>query len=469
MEACRFCYTDDQSDLCFQIEPDFTESKHIIRDHKRIRNEPGKKLHSMLCKEHAKETDKFCISHELPLCDACMEIHAKCTVCELEIVAKGVRYTEQFIDIEKRINDLNIYMNKLLPKLEREISLILKKREGYQDPIEGSEKELTFVLHKDKDEGLRNKESTLITMQSFFNKMFILNMSVQDKKNEIGFSQLYASESEIKLSLPRIEEDLQRYETQLLLNLQDKEIEDIEPIVKCKNLWELTFPISYDQGQNNGKKQALMQKRFAVTKVQRIRDMKFSRSQVFEIPRGKEIYNITGCAVLVDGVMCFVDCIRSQLILKMTDNTYKSFTLPSVPLDITAVSNSQVAILHRTSISVLNVYDKHIDDFKFKPAGQFRFITFHKQNLIICVSGCCFFIVNLQGQKIKEINIDKTLITCISCWNNNIYYANQKKKQHIQSKSRNRGINVDNSCWWDCEFSVVYSVRRKWKVFRRWF
>ncbi|VDI24236.1 Hypothetical predicted protein [Mytilus galloprovincialis] len=354
-----------------------------------------------------------------------MKIHAKCTVSKLEVVAQGVKLTPKFTDIEKRIHNLSKYMNDLLLDVEKEIMLISDESSSFPKAIEDSKKDLMHMVETFEEEVLPNIERHRNRMQSFHNKLSILNVSVKKKEKEI----LHTSDRELILSLPKIEKDLQRFENQLLLNLREKEIEVIEPIVKLRPLrvGELNFQISYELRECPSRELSLIQEPFSLNKLQRVKDIQVDESFVFEIPTGNKATNITGCTIMLDGIMCFVDSKCSRFILRTADGIFKSFELPSVPLDITAVSKSEVAILHRTSISVLRVNEMQINLYKFKPTGKFRLIAFHKQNLIVCVGMCSFFIFNLQGQKIKEINIEESLISCISCWNNKIFYANRDK------------------------------------------
>lgn len=433
---CKCCNNGDQSQVCSNCDihhsVSFTEGIQIIRpetgrDIKRIRKERCQQLLSMLCNEHAKKSDKFCISHQLPLCDDCMKIHVKCPVNPLKIVAKGVINSNQFKNIERRMHSLCINMNYLLPKLESDLTVITNEKESFQKSIENSKKELTFMLDKVKEEGLQIIESNSIKMRFFHNKMSILNISVVDKMNVIAMSRLHASESEIFVSLPRIEEDLQRFENRLFKHLLDKEIVVFDPIVKSKTFGELNIQVSYNPGKHMCQALSMILESFSVNMIQQIKDMQLDESFGFEVPKEEEVNILTGCTFLADGVLCFADSKSSRLILRSYDGIYKNFHLPSVPLDITAISDSKVAILHRNSIAIFSISDKRMNTFTFKSGGTFRFITFHNQNLVVCVSGCSFFIVTLQGQKIKEINIDETLISCISCWNNNIFYANRDK------------------------------------------
>ncbi|VDI80535.1 Hypothetical predicted protein [Mytilus galloprovincialis] len=392
-----------------------------------IHKKRSQQLSSRLCKHNTKVTDRFCISHNQTLCADCIEKHTNCTVGKLDIVPKDIILTTQFMNVEKRISNLYKYMNNNLPKLITERILILNKKEDFQKSIKDSKKELTSMLDKVETEGLRDIENYLSKLQSFHDEMSKLNISVKNKEQEIAMCQQRASDSEIKLSLTRIENDLQKYENWLLINLKDSDMKVIEPISKLKNIGQLSIKICYDPIKRVGQAISSILEPFSVTKIQPVKDMQLDEIFVFDIPGKTKENNITGCTILEDSVMCFVDSKCSRLTLKTADGIYKKFHFPSMPLDITAISNSTVAILHRTSVAILNVNNMQIDDFQFEPAGKFRFITFHNGNLIVCVGMCSFSIINLLGQKIKEINIDETLISCITCWDNNIFYANRDK------------------------------------------
>lgn len=396
-------------------------------DVERVHKKRSQQLSSRLCNHKTKETDRFCISHNQTHCAGCIEKYTNCTVGKLDIVPKDVICKTQFMNLEKRINNLYKYMNNNLPKLEREMTLILNKKEDFQKSIKDSRKELTSMLDKVEIEGLRDIENYSSKLQSFHDQISKLNISVMNKEQEIAMCQQRASDSEIKLSLTRIEDDLQKHETLLLINLEDGDMKVIEPIILLKNIGQFSIQICYDPIKSVGQAISSILEPFSVTKIQPVKDMQLDELFVFDVPRETKENNITGCTILEDLVMCFVDSKCSSLTLKTADGIYKKFHLPDMPLDITAISNSTVAILHQTSVAILNVNNMQIDNFQFEPTGKFRFITFHNGNLIVCVGMCSFSVINLLGQKIKEINIDETLISCITCWDNNIFYANRDK------------------------------------------
>lgn len=390
----------------------------------RFRQEIVRQFSSMRCKDHGQHIVTFCKSHEIPLCEVCLTVHAHCTINELEIAAKSIKSSVKFCIVKKRIESLSKCINTFLPKLEKEIFFISNKQEVFLKSIDDSKKEFTLVIDKVKEEGLRNIEGYASKMKSFYNHMAVLQLSLEAKENEMCMCQSHASDIETLLLLPGIEDDLQRYQNRLFKKFQDEGIDIINPIVNLETLGEQTFQICYDTRE---RQLSLIQEPLSITNIVRMKDVQFEESLVFEIPNGNDVNKITGCTVLSNGVMCFIDAQCNRCILRKTDGIYQSINLSSMPLDITAISKSTVAILHRTSIAVFNTQEKAINEFRFKVSGKFRLITFHKETLIVCVSGCSFFVITLKGEKTKEIHINEKMISCISCWNNKIIYANRDK------------------------------------------
>lgn len=402
---------------------------------------------SIWCQIHKQSVSKYCSSHGLSLCYHCLQMHRKCKVLPLENVAKGVKTKEKFINIEKSIHDVSQYLNDIIPKLENEVSLIKHKRVVFLKSIDDTKKKLSSIIDNVKREGLRNIEDHEVEMQNCITKLYDLNDSVKANEGKIATCRKFSEDSETFTVLPILEKCLRKDEKELLI-LQDKGVEIIEPVVRFEILGEQTFQISYDQRERQFQELSSISKTLSSNAYQKMKDMKFKESFVFEIPRGDEVNNINGCTILLDGRMCFIESKNKRLWLRKSDDTFKSFQLELVPNDVTVISNSEVAVLHKSSVAIVNVDNSSNNEYKFRSLGKFRHITCHKHHLIVCVGSSCFYVINLQGQKIREINIAEDLISCFSCWDNMIFYANCDKNRicsvDLLSGESKYFKNVDN-------------------------
>lgn len=383
---------------------------------------------SIWCYKHGKDVSRYCKSHKIPLCYACQKMHSKCMVDSLAALAKDVKNTEKFINIETSFHNVSKYMNNLITVLEKEVSLIRNKKEVFLKSIDETRKTLLVVIENYKEEGLRNIEDFKVEMQKLLTDMSIMNSSVIENMEHIENCRNFAEDAEIFVALPKFEKSLQRNE-KILLTLQNKGVELIEPVVKLETVNGKTFQISYDPREHQFRELSSISETLSTSRIRRMKDLQIGESFVFDIPRGNEGIRISHCAMLSNGGLCFVDLKNNGLVIRKLDGTFKSFHLQSVPCGITVISNSELAVLHRSSVAIANLHDNFVSEFKFRSVGKFRHITFHRQNLIVCVGSDCFFVINLEGKKIKEINIDEDLISCISCWDNKIYYANSDKNK----------------------------------------
>ncbi|CAG2223811.1 unnamed protein product [Mytilus edulis] len=58
------------------------------------------------CIYHNEQYQQYCLEHALPICYKCITDHRKCNVTTLEKVIDNVKTSEQFLDLESRIEDL---------------------------------------------------------------------------------------------------------------------------------------------------------------------------------------------------------------------------------------------------------------------------------------------------------------------------------------------------------------------------
>ncbi|CAG2249885.1 unnamed protein product [Mytilus edulis] len=58
------------------------------------------------CVYHNEQYQLYCTEHNLPICIKCIKDHQKCTVIPLEEVTNNVKFTEQFQNLETRLEDL---------------------------------------------------------------------------------------------------------------------------------------------------------------------------------------------------------------------------------------------------------------------------------------------------------------------------------------------------------------------------
>lgn len=383
---------------------------------------------SIWCNVHNNDISEYCISHAIPLCCDCLQMHGKCRVGSLDVLAKDVKTTEKFINIEKSIQNISKYMSDVKPVFEREVLSLKDKREVFLKSIDDTRKKLLVIIENCKKEGLRNIEDKMVEMQKMFTDMDNLYSSVKENEDHIAVCRNHAEDVELFVALPIIEKYSQRDEKRLL-TLQNKGFELIEPVVKFETLNQQTFRISYDPREHQLRELSTIPETLCANRISRMKDVQFGESFVFDIPCGNEGIHISHCAMLSNGELCFVDLKNSCLVFRKLDGTFKSFYLQSVPCGVTVISNLELAVLHRSSVAIVNVHDNIVSEFKFRTVGKFRHITFHRQNLIVCVGSDRFFVINLKGEKIKEIYIDEDLISCISCWDNKIYYANSDKNK----------------------------------------
>ncbi|CAG2248406.1 unnamed protein product [Mytilus edulis] len=58
------------------------------------------------CIYHNEQYQQYCVEHALPICFKCINDHRKCNVTTLEKVTNNFKTSEQFLDLESRLDDL---------------------------------------------------------------------------------------------------------------------------------------------------------------------------------------------------------------------------------------------------------------------------------------------------------------------------------------------------------------------------
>ncbi|XP_063418450.1 uncharacterized protein LOC134701252 [Mytilus trossulus] len=104
---CREC----EEDICDECKEHHKLLKPT-RSHEPIRISNYKSLPSFLtdiqqsCIYHNEQYQLYCVEHAVPMCFKCINDHQKCKVTTLEKVANNFKTSEQFLDLESRLDDL---------------------------------------------------------------------------------------------------------------------------------------------------------------------------------------------------------------------------------------------------------------------------------------------------------------------------------------------------------------------------
>lgn len=373
---------------------------------------------STSCQKHSKRLNMYCSIHDLPICYNCHENHENCT---LEYLPKLVKdeMSEKFENVKKRTNNILEQIAVLMSTVEKENSSITKKRDDFVNSVNACVIEILKKTDMIKENGLRDLESHCNKMLSIKNQLKVIWISICRIKQQLTKLTLHDSESHAFVSFLAMHQDLQKYECQIKKTLDDNQIQIINPTIN--------FPCDEVTYERNVRPFPPNRESSPTSFSQQTNNLRLQDYEMFDIPKGKFTNNITGSSFLSNDCICFSDSHNNRLILKSVDGTYETCDLPFSPVGVASISNSKVAISFKSSIGIVDVKDKNMENFKFKHSDRFGCIACKEEKLIVHVCGYGFYIVSVQGEKIRELKITGSLSSSFSCMNNEIYCTYQNE------------------------------------------
>lgn len=373
---------------------------------------------STSCQEHSKRLNMYCSIHDVPICYNCHENHENCTLEYLPKLVKG-EMSKKCENVKKRTNTILEQIAVLMSIVEKENSSITKKRDDFENSVKACVIEILKKTDTIKENGLRDLESHCNKMLSTRNQLEVIWISIYCIKQQLTKLTLQDSGSHAFVSFLAMQKDLQKYEWQLNQTLYDNQIEIINPTIN--------FPCDEVTYERNVRPLSPDRKSSSTSFSQQTTNFRLQEYEMFEIPKGKFTNNITGSSFLSNDCICFSDSRNKRLLVKSVDGTYETFDLPFSPVSVASISNSRVAFSFKSSIGIVDVKDKNMENFKFKHSDRFGCIVYKEENLIVHVCEYGFYIVSVQGEKIRELKITGSLSSSFSCMNNEIYCTYQNE------------------------------------------
>lgn len=374
---------------------------------------------STSCQEHSKKLMMYCSDHDLPICYACIEQHENCTLEYIPNISKEEEMSAKFENVNKRSNSCLEDIAVLISKVEEEKSSITKKRDDFVKSIEVCVIEILKKTDAIKENGLKDLESHCNIMLSTKYQLQIVWMSICCIKQQLVNLKVHDLDSQTFLTFLTMQKDLQKYETQLKNTVHGNPMEIINPTIN--------FPFNEVTYERNVRPLSTSRELFATSSTPQSKYLRLQDYVMFEIPKGKLTNHINGSSFLSNNCICFSDSRNNRLLLRSVDGTYETCELPFSPVGVASISTSKVAISFKSSIGIVDVKDKNMENFKFKHSDRFGCIVCKEENLIVLVCEYGFYIVSVLGEKIREIKITGSLSSFFSCMNNEIYctYQNQ--------------------------------------------
>ncbi|CAC5418156.1 unnamed protein product [Mytilus coruscus] len=150
-KADIWCYNCDEG-LCSTCSGYHKRSKGT-RDHKTIDIIPSIGAIKTECDKHGQQLNLYCPSHLMPCCDECISTsHSKCTgIKTLASVVEKTKIDKSTQSLEKKINSIKHFLEKLVTNKSKNISRGEREYESIQDFIVKIRKEInSHLTHLEK-------------------------------------------------------------------------------------------------------------------------------------------------------------------------------------------------------------------------------------------------------------------------------------------------------------------------------
>ncbi|VDI69317.1 Hypothetical predicted protein [Mytilus galloprovincialis] len=396
--------------LCDECREHHTLLK-VTRSHEPIPISDYKSIPSFItdiqqsCIYHNEQYQQYCFEHALPICFKCINDHRKCNVTTLEKIINNVKTSEQFLDLESRLDDVlqNIDQikkdrNSNMTKIEETKTLLVKEIRQKRAEINKRLDNLEKQIIKDLDEkACQNCESILNVLSSVKEKEIIISKC----KGNFQKMKQYASDLQTFLGMNEIEVKVYENEQYLQSMKEAKSLEQLElewtvdPFVETilnslKNFGSIemktqTSSIEFTRAKN---KQAQLQ---VVTKKKTIDDVKLILQKEITIDGD----DVRGCCMSAEGDMLYADnhVQGTSLIVIASDYKLKDKMQldSSWVFNVTLVDETTGAITpghsrEKIGIDIIDLKKKRKKKF-IKLPGWTWGITRDHDSLFVCVEG----------------------------------------------------------------------------------
>ncbi|VDI49056.1 Hypothetical predicted protein, partial [Mytilus galloprovincialis] len=365
------------------------------------------------CFYHNEQYQLYCVEHALPMCFKCINDHHKCNVTTLEKVTNNFKTSEQFLDLESRLDDLfqnidrikkdrHLNVTNIKETKTRLIEEVRQKRVEINKHLDNLEKQIIKDL---EEKECQSTESIKTVLSSVKEKETIIN---QCQANFLSIKQ-YASDLQTFLGMTEIEVKVKENE-QLLHSLREaKSLEQLELTWKLDPFLETILNSLKNFGSIELKtqtsslefirakdKQAQLQ---VVTMKKNIDDVKLILQKQITTDGSA----VRGCCISEEGDLLFTDyCLKKTLTVFASDNKFKfKMTLnPSYGFDITLNDGNSVALTSGASgkkigIDIIDIKNQIKQKFINLPSYPFGITQAH-DSLFVCVEEHGIYKINMS-------------------------------------------------------------------------
>ena len=340
-------------------------------------------------------------------------------------------------DIEQSLINIKYNIDNVIKNREQNLSKIRQQRQIFHEQLKQMRVKINSHLDTlehnilkeldDAEEKIRSKIENLLKQLSEKSK------KIEGIQRDITAVKEYASDLQTFLGSKTIEEEVKKEEKYIMalsedgclqqLNLKctiDKKIKDI--MSTMTSFGSISIEKSPPSVVNKTKKskQAQIMSAIQPPSVKSINDFQLTLHHTFDIPKGKNITNITGCIVSPNGKVILVDCCYNSKLVILNDDGTLDKVIPcsmSYLFDVAYLDDRTVAVSAYKGIEIINS-DTKTTERRINTSQRCYGITYHNGVLLWCEERRGIQMMKLSDDRsttlVKQISLpsDSYITTC---------------------------------------------------------
>ncbi|CAC5414595.1 unnamed protein product [Mytilus coruscus] len=440
--AIAWCFECDEA-IC-----DDCEKKHGIqkatRHHNATSIDDYQKLPSSIsnirqeCEDHNKKMNFYCSTHIEPCCVSCISAkHKNCReLTDLSEIAKGVKYSTEFVDLKERVKDVSLILEELTQsKIDQKLNLHnMKQTIDYE--VERIRKVINCHLDK-----LQNKFSELLVdkelqqrniIDSLIGELSVMKSYAAKISDELQITEQHASEFQTFLNIKKWSKEIEDIENYLKYIQKSKDLGSVKMYMELCPILETIETTVTEFGKVSVKIQktteiVLQKEKQGQTLIPapRITNINLTKICSLRVSMGKHEV-ISGCDMLEDeSVLVSVDSNTFPRIVVMSPNVsnMKLIPLTGYPCDITAIENNTVAVTLYLKKEIVIVDIDSSSTLNSIPVNDHCYgITYTTGKLVVSLQNQIIQTMDLFGNVLIKISTTSTATYC-TMFEDQLYYA----------------------------------------------
>ncbi|XP_063399481.1 uncharacterized protein LOC134684130 [Mytilus trossulus] len=184
------------------------------------------------CPYHNEKYTQYCVKHEVPICFKCIKEHGNCSdLALLEDLARDIKSSELFRDMEQSLNDLKVNFNKIRENREYNILTIKDKKKQIVEDVSCFKKQINLHIDKLQEDFLKELDkveteccekiySTVSSINDQYTEIIQYNVEIENINK-------YASDLQAFLGMREIQKNINTSEHCIQSMVQKKNLERV--------------------------------------------------------------------------------------------------------------------------------------------------------------------------------------------------------------------------------------------------